>query len=49
MKTLEDAQKINLFYFDESGFTTASSVPYAWHPKGQSLEIPCFHSKRLNV
>jgi hypothetical protein len=49
MKTLEDAQKINLFYFDESVFTTASSVPYAWHPKGQSLEIPCFHSKRLNV
>jgi len=27
MKALEDAQKINLFYFDASGFTTASSVP----------------------
>jgi len=47
MKALEDAQKINLFYFDESGFTTASSVPYARQPKGQTLEIPCFHSKRL--
>jgi transposase len=49
MKALEDAQKINLFYFDASGFTTVSSVPYAWQPKGQTLEIPCFHSKRLNI
>ena len=49
MKALEDAQKINLFYFDESGFSTASSVPYAWQPKGQTLEIPCFHSKRLTI
>jgi transposase len=49
MKKMEDDQKINLFYFDESGFTTTSSVPYAWQPKGQTLEIPCFHSKRLNI
>lgn len=49
MKKMEDEQEINLFYFDESGFTTVSSVPYAWQPKGQTLEIPCFQSKRLNV
>jgi hypothetical protein len=49
MKELDDEQKINLYYFDESGFSTTSSVPYAWQPKGQTGEIPCFHSKRLNV
>ncbi len=49
MKKMEDDQEINLFYFDEAGFTTASSVPYAWQPKGQTLEIPCFRSKRLNI
>ncbi len=49
MKRWEDGDKISLYYFDESGFSTASSVPYAWQPKGQTLEIPCFHSKRLNV
>ncbi|WP_156829872.1 transposase [Methylovulum miyakonense] len=45
----DDEDKISLFYFDESGFSTASSVPYAWQPKGRTLEIPCFHSQRLNV
>lgn len=49
MKEMESNNEIKLFYFDESGFTTASSVPYAWQPKGQTLEIDCFHSKRLNI
>ncbi|WP_232215317.1 IS630 family transposase [Methylovulum miyakonense] len=49
LKKWDDEDKISLFYFDESGFSTASSVPYAWQPKGQTLEIPCFHSQRLNV
>lgn len=49
MKEMEDDNEINLFYFDESGFTTSSSVPYAWQPKGETIEIDCFHSKRLNI
>ena len=49
IKKMEDNNEIKLFYFDESGFTTASPVPYAWQPKGVTVEIPCFHSKRLNV
>ena len=24
-------------------------MPYAWQAKGRTLEIPCFHGKRLNV
>ena len=41
--------KINVYYFDESGFTTVPSVPYAWQPQGEVREIPSFPSKRLNV
>lgn len=49
MKEMNDAGEINLYYFDESGFSTTSSVPYAWQPKEQTVEIPCFRSKRLNI
>ncbi len=42
-------EKINLYYFDETGFTTTPSVPYAWQPRGSTHEIPSFPSKRFNV
>lgn len=39
-----------LYYFDESGFSQNSAVPYAWSPVGQALEVGAFsHSRRLNV
>ena len=41
--------EIDLFYFDESGFTLEPCVPYAWQPKGETIEIPSSKSKRLNV
>lgn len=41
--------EIDLFYFDESGFTLEPCVPYAWQPKGETIEIPSAKSKRLNV
>ena len=40
---------IDLVYFDQSGFTLEPCIPYAWQPKGETLEIPCSKSKRLNV
>jgi transposase len=40
---------IELFYFDESGFTLEPCVPYAWQEKGETIEIPSSKSKRLNV
>lgn len=46
---MADAGLISLFYFDESGFTTIPSVPYAWQPAGITRELPSFPSKRLNV
>ena len=44
-----EAQKIDLFYFDESGFTLEPCIPYAWQPLGQTIEVPSSKSKRLNV
>ena len=41
--------KIDLCYFDESGFTLEPCVPYAWQPTGETIEIPSSKSKRLNV
>src|SRR5450631_101130 len=40
---------IDLFYFDESGFTLEPCVPYAWQPRGETIEVPCAKSKQLNV
>ena len=41
---------IDLRYFDESGFSQVPNLPYAWTPRGQTLELPAFsHSRRLNV
>ena len=41
--------KINLCYFDESGFTLEPCVPYAWQFSGETIEVPSSKSKRLNV
>jgi transposase len=49
LKTLAKSDKINLYYFDESGFSTLPSVPYAWQPVGTTRELPSFYSKRLNL
>ena len=44
-----DEGEINLFYFDESGFTLEPCVPYAWQPRGDYIEVPSSKSRRLNV
>jgi hypothetical protein len=41
--------KHDLCYFDEAGFSLTPSVPYAWQPIGERLEIPSSKSKQLNV
>lgn len=41
--------KIDLCYFDESGFTLEPCVPYAWQWAGKTIEIPSSKSKQLNV
>lgn len=42
-------KEIDLFYFDESGFTLEPCIPYAWQPLGETLEVPSSKSKQLNV
>lgn len=34
-----DQGKIDLYYFDESGFNLTPNVGYAWQKKGQTLEL----------
>lgn len=52
---IEDLQEkaddgiIDLYYFDGAGFSLDPSIPYAWQPKGDVIEVPAAHSKRVNV
>ncbi len=41
--------EIDLYYFDESGFSLTPSVPYAWQESGEVIEVPCQKSDRINV
>jgi DDE superfamily endonuclease len=45
----EDQGKIDLYYFDESGFTLDPSIPYAWQESGTVIEIPATKGTRINV
>ncbi len=45
----ESAGKLDLYYFDESGFSLRPEVPYAWQEVGQTIRIPSSSSKRINV
>ena len=50
LKRQPQTGKIDLFYFDESGFSLTPTVPYAYQPLGKTLEIPASPSrKRLKV
>lgn len=47
---MEENDKCELFYFDESGFSQKSNQPYCWSPIGvQSLRPAYSQSKRFNV
>ena len=39
-----------LYFYDESGFSLNSNIPYRWSPIGEALKIPANRfSKRINV
>ena len=40
---------LELYFFDESGFSLEPVVPYAWQPKGQTLSLLAAKSQRLHV
>jgi len=37
------------FFFDEMGISLTPTVPYAWQPIGEWIEIPSSRSKQINV
>src|SRR2546422_283445 len=45
----EDQGKIDLYYFDESGFTLEPYIPYAWQEPGTVIEIPATKGTRINI
>ena len=45
----EDQGRIDLYYFDEAGFTLDPSIPYAWQELGTVIDIPAQKSGRMNV
>lgn len=49
LRASQQANIIDLYFFDESGYTLQPVVPYAWQPKGQTVEILPSRSSRLNV
>ena len=49
LRQQHDNDEIELWYFDETGFDLQPTVPYAWQPQGQTIEVPSQSSKRLNV
>lgn len=49
LKKLEDEEKIDLYYLDESGFCGIPCVPYGWQDIGEYLSIDSRRTKRLNV
>lgn len=46
---LSQRGKIGLYFFDESGFSVNSNIPYAWSPVNKTMVIKSFHAKKMNV
>jgi len=45
----EDQGKIDLYYFDESGFALDPTIPYAWQAPKSVIELPARRYGRINV
>jgi transposase len=45
----QQAGQLELVYFDESGCSLQSQVPYAYQPIGETLTIPASQRQRLNI
>jgi len=49
LEALQGQGFLQLYYYDESGFSLTSALPYAWQKKGQTIEVPASRGKRINV
>lgn len=48
-RQLEEQGALDLYYFDESGFSLTPSIPYGWQEKNKQIELPASKSERINV
>lgn len=46
---LESQNKIDIYYFDESGFSQTSNIPKLWTPISTTAIVKTFVTKRINV
>ncbi len=46
---MQAQDRVALYFFDESGFSLTSCVPYAWQQKGQTIGLYPGKGSRLNV
>jgi predicted Zn-dependent peptidase len=46
---LEDSGKLDIYYFDESGFSIASNLPYLWSEINNTATVKTLTCKRINV
>jgi transposase len=48
-RVLAGTSAVDLWYYDEAGFTLQPAIPYAWQRVGQRLELASTHGPRQNV
>ena len=48
-KILEEENKIDIYYFDESGFSISSNLPYLWSEINNTTIVKTLTCKRINV
>ena len=46
---LEDSGKLDIYYFDESGFSISSNLPYLWSEVNNTATVKTLTCKRINV
>lgn len=49
LKKEDDKNTIDLYFFDESGFTGVPEVPYFWQDRNDPLLLPSGKTSRINV
>jgi transposase len=49
LKRQEDEGELDLYYFDQAGFSLLATVPYAWQEKGKTIALNSSRSQSLTV
>lgn len=46
---MEERGEIDMYYYDEAGFSLNPGVSYAWQEKGATIEVPTGRSVQINI